>query len=149
MLSPAPTLTTTHRVCGEKPYILLVDDHEPSLRRLRQVVKGAGYPCVVATSATAALSQCELRRPQVVVTDLAMPNLDGRGLAHWINARYPSLPLILMTGEQLDPAALATLRQTFTAVFLKPIDLDRFLNWLDRLMPSERILEPTLTYVPD
>jgi DNA-binding NtrC family response regulator len=142
-------LTTTSRVGGEKPYVLLVDDHEPSLRRLHEVVKGAGHPCVVASSATGALRQCEIRRPQVVVTDLAMPNLDGHGLAHWISARHPSLPLILMTGEHLDPAALAEMRRTFTAVFLKPIDLDLFLKWLDRLMPSERILEPTLTCLPD
>jgi CheY-like chemotaxis protein len=149
MPSAEPLLTATSRVGGAKPYVLLVDDHEPSLRRLHDVVKGAGYPCVAASSATAALGHCDVRRPQVVVTDLSMPNLDGQGLAHWIRARYPSLPLILMTGEHLEPAELAEMRRTFTAVFLKPIDLDRFLKWLDRLMPSERILEPTLTCLPD
>ncbi|AGA26092.1 response regulator [Singulisphaera acidiphila] len=149
MPSAAPILTTTFRVGGAKPYVLLVDDHAPSLRQLHQVVKGAGHSCMVASSGAQAVSHCDLQRPQVIVTDLSMPNLDGRGLAHWIRARYPSVPLILMTGEILDPPTLASIRRTFTAVFRKPIDLERFLNCLDRLMPSERLLEPTLTYLPD
>ncbi|WP_406696550.1 response regulator [Singulisphaera sp. Ch08] len=145
----APRITTTSRVGGARPYVLLVDDHEPSLRQLHQVVKGAGHPCVVASSGALALSQCDVRRPQVIVTDLSMPNLDGRALAHWISARYPSVPLILMTGEVLDSPTLDSMRRTFTAVFRKPIDPERFLKCLDRLMPSERFLEPTLTYLPD
>ncbi|SIO64863.1 Response regulator receiver domain-containing protein [Singulisphaera sp. GP187] len=149
MLSSAPILTTTAPVGGTKPYVLLVDDHAPSLRQLHQVVKGAGHSCVVASSGALALSQCDVRRPQVIVTDLSMPNLDGRALAHWIRARYPSVPLILMTGEILDMPTLDSFRRTFTAVFRKPIDLDRFLECLDRLMPTESFLEPTLTYMPD
>jgi CheY-like chemotaxis protein len=98
MMSVAPTLAANLRGGREMPYVLLVDDHEPSLKQLSEVVRGAGYWCSTASSATLAVGQCDHRRPQVVVTDLSMPNLDGRGLADWIKARHPSLPLILMTG---------------------------------------------------
>lgn len=149
MPTAAPVVSTTIRLGGAMPYVLLVDDHVPSLRRLGEVVQGAGHACVVASSGCLALAHCEVRRPQVIVTDLSMPNLDGRGLAHWIRARYPSVPLVLMTGEVLDPPMLVALQHTFTAVFRKPIDPDRFLQCLDRLMPSERLYEPTLTYLAD
>lgn len=148
MLSAVPAPTAAVPVCGRPPYILLVDDHEPSLRLLHHVVRGAGHRCAIASSATAALRLFEAGRPQVVVTDLSMPNLDGRGLADWISARYPSLPMVLMTGEQLESEDLDDLRRTFTAVFSKPIDPDRFLDWIDRLMPSQSIHEPTLTSTP-
>jgi|GEM_PF-1259147 len=138
MLSAAPAPTPTSAVGGKTPYVLLVDDHEPSLRQLRQVVRGAGHRCLIASSAKAALNQFETHRPQVVVTDLSMPNLDGRGLADWISARYPSLPLVLMTGESIERDDEEILLRTFTAVFRKPIDPERFLEWLDRLMPSNR-----------
>jgi CheY-like chemotaxis protein len=64
-----------------------------------------------------------------------MPNLDGQGLARWLRARYPSVPLILLTGEDLDAPNLAGLRRFFTAVLTKPIEVERFLDLLDRLMP--------------
>ena len=121
------------------PYVLLVDDHLPSLSRLRSVVELAGHP-VSAGSATDALSTCDSCRPQVVVTDLAMPNLNGHGLALWLRERYPSVPIILVTGEQLDPRTRDLFRGLFTAVFSKPLDVEVFLEKLDRLMPAASIL---------
>jgi CheY-like chemotaxis protein len=138
MLSVAP-LIDQGPLRAESPYVLLVDDHMPSLKRLCEIVEGAGHPCVMAASATEALTYCDARRPQVVVTDLSMPNLDGRGLASWLSARFPSMPLILMTGQSLDASALESLNRTFLAVLPKPVDIDWFLKCLDRLMPQSGI----------
>src|SRR3954471_14942712 len=99
MLSVAPMVHLAHIARPRPAYVLLVDDHIQSLRRLSMVVRSAGYTCEIASSATEALAFCDWQRPQVVVTDLTMPNLDGRGLAVWLKARYPSVPLILMTGQ--------------------------------------------------
>src|SRR4051812_23828275 len=106
MLCVAPIATAAHPSIARRPYILLVDDHEQSLQRLSVVVASAGHRCKIATSAAEALSCCDTQRPQVVVTDLTMPNLDGRGLAGWIHARFPSVPLLLMTGQDLDPETI-------------------------------------------
>jgi two-component system C4-dicarboxylate transport response regulator DctD len=126
------------------PFILLVDDHAPSLRQLQDVVTMFGHLCVSAGSASDALVYCDARSPRVVVTDLCMPDLDGQGLARWLKARYPSLPIILVTGEELDSATLASLRQTFEEVLKKPLNVDSFLSVLERLMdaPSDRVGAP-------
>jgi CheY-like chemotaxis protein len=147
MLSVVPIARPTV-IRRPRPYVLLVDDHAPSLRRLCQVVKGAGHPCVAAGSASEALTHCETHRPQVVVTDLSMPNLDGLGLAGWMHLRYPSVPLILMTGQPLDSSSFDSLRRTFTEVLRKPLDVERFLSRIDRLMPRPLNLDPTLTAPP-
>ena len=120
-----------------RPYVLLVDDHGPSCRYLHDLIVLSGHTCVSSRSATDALSRCEAHRPQVVVTDLRMPNLDGRGLARWVRARYPSVPLILVTGEDLDDDAIALLKRTFTDIFFKPVDIESLLDRIDRLMPLE------------
>src|SRR5437762_14327738 len=106
MLSVAPLTIAPPRVAGAHPYVLLVDDHEPSLSRLYELVRLSGHRCLAARSGTEALLCCDNRRPWVVVTDLAMPNLDGRGLARWLQARHPSVPIILMTGEDFEPRSL-------------------------------------------
>lgn len=144
MLRVAPPRSTA-RMAAAGPYVLLVDDHEPSLRKLHQVVQVAGHRCVMALSASEALRHCDAQRPRLVVTDLSMPNLDGLGLADWMHLRFPSVPLILMTGQFLDPALLATLGRRFTAVMTKPIDVERLLGRVERLMPPRLIAESTLT----
>jgi len=122
-------------VPGAESYVLLVDDHEPSLRRLAEVIKHSGHCCLAAGSGTEALRCCDRCRPRVVVTDLSMPNLDGHGLARWLQARHPSVPLILVTGQEFDPRSLEEMRRIFTAVLSKPIDIGQLLDHLDRLMP--------------
>ena len=126
------------------PFVLLVDDHAPSLRQLQDVVTMYGHPCVSAGSASDAIVYCDARSPQVVVTDLSMPDLDGQGLARWLKARYPTLPIILVTGEELDAPTLASLRQTFEEVLKKPLNVESFLSVLERLMrtPTDRVGPP-------
>jgi CheY-like chemotaxis protein len=134
MLSVA-ALPTTVRALPPEPFVLLVDDHEPTLWNLQKVLVGEGYSCVATPSATDALSLCNGRRPALVVTDLAMPRLDGHGLACGLKARYPSLPIVLVTGEPVDPATEARYRGTFARQFSKPIDIERFLPAIASLLP--------------
>lgn len=130
--APAPLATSS---MIDEPYVLLVDDHQPSLLTLRDIVRMAGYRCMATGSATDALSLCDLHAPALVVTDLWMPQLDGQGLARWLHARYPMLPILLMTGEYLDDPTLLRLRGIFSEVLTKPLKLDQFLGLLRQYMP--------------
>jgi CheY-like chemotaxis protein len=134
MLSVVP-LVSARPGAVPGPYVLLVDDHEPTLRRLHEVVALTGHRCISTCSPSDAVRLCDTSRPQVVVTDLAMPNLDGQALARWLRSRFPSVPIVLMTGQVLDARTLGRLQGTFTAILAKPVDIDRFLSLLDRLMP--------------
>jgi CheY-like chemotaxis protein len=135
MVSVAPRSTSLRTQRAKEPYILLVDDHEPSLSQLDELVSRSGYACVSAHSGTEALLCCDERPPRVVVTDLSMPNLDGLALARWLQARHPSVPIILLTGQSFDPRSLGELKRTFTAVLRKPLAIEPFLALIDRLMP--------------
>ncbi|MDR3633462.1 MAG: response regulator [Isosphaeraceae bacterium] len=136
MLSFAVSTTTATTKVPARPYVLLVDDHRPTLCKLQEVVELEGYATVSTTSATEAIRTCDVRPPQVVITDLAMPNLDGHGLARWVKTRYPSVPLILVTGEVLENGRLAQLQTMFSAVYPKPIDVVSLLERLSRMMPA-------------
>ncbi len=134
MLSLTPGVFSTTPVPSTS-YVLLVDDHSPSLRTLKAIIEQEGFTCLTATSSSDAIRLCDLKAPKVVVTDLAMPNLDGHGLARWLAMRFPSIPLILVTGETLDERTRAKLEGSFAAVYSKPVDARLLIDRLSRMMP--------------
>jgi CheY-like chemotaxis protein len=122
----------------EVPYVLLVDDQEASFLPLAELVRYAGFASVATRSATDALACCYHRRPEVVVTDLDMPGPDGRALARRLRRRFPDVPIVLVTGQNLDHPDWAVPDGLFEAVFTKPLDFDRFIALLGKLMPAPR-----------
>jgi CheY-like chemotaxis protein len=118
-----------------EPFVLLVDDHGPSLLRLHALLESVGYACVSSESPAEALALCDHRRPAVIVTDLDMPRIDGHGLARAVGSRYPGLPILLVTGNMLDLTTQRAYRQTFAGVFFKPIEVEPFLATLGRFLP--------------
>ena len=93
---------------GGRLRILLVDD-DPVVREvLATQVTDAGYAVAEATDGTAVLELLDRgERFDILVSDLAMPGLDGLALIREAQRRQPGLPAILVTGYAGDAAALA------------------------------------------
>jgi CheY-like chemotaxis protein len=122
----------------DAPYVLLVDDEEASFLPLVELIRLAGFASVATRSATDALACCYHRRPEIVVTDLVMPGPDGRALAKRLRRRFPEVPILLVTGQSLDRPDWAIPAGLFEAVFPKPLDIERFIALVGRLMcPSK------------
>ena len=122
----------------DAPYVLLVDDEESSFLPLGELVRYAGFPSIATQSATDALACCYQRRPGLVVTDLDMPGPDGRALARRLRLRFSGVPIVLVTGQNLDQPDWAIPAGLFEAVFSKPLDFERFIGLVGRLMPPPR-----------
>ena len=100
----------------------MVDDDADMLRLLTMRLAAAGYRVSTATSAEAALTQVDIERPQLVLSDVRLPGRDGLALFDDIRARHPSLPVILLTAHGTIPDAVeATERGVFTYL-TKPFD---------------------------
>lgn len=81
--------------------ILLVDD-EPNIRLvLSAVLDRSGYAVEVAEDGFAALRTIQRSKPDLVITDLRMPNMNGFELLSVIRTRYPEIPTIAISGEFL------------------------------------------------
>src|SRR5438445_779607 len=91
--------------------VLVVDD-SPVDRRLAGVVvkSNAVWTTAYATNGREALEVIRQSPPDLVLTDLLMPEMDGLALVEEIHARYPSLPVILMTAHGSEEVALQALR---------------------------------------
>lgn len=110
----------------ERALILLVDD-EPLVRRcIRLTLESGGYDVLEAGGSHGALQFLAARGKAVslVLTDYAMPGMDGWGLLRAIRVMLPELPVILMTGwaptfsHDVSTAQTSVLEKPFTAAVL-------------------------------
>lgn len=85
----------------ERPLVLIVDDDAQILKLLRRALSDAGFRVATAGDGLAALGVLEEAscQPALVLTDIQMPNLDGIALRARAAARWPDLPVLLMTGN--------------------------------------------------
>ncbi len=103
-------------------HLLVVDDDADMLRLLTMRLTAAGYRVSAVSSAEAALSQLDIERPQLVLSDVRLPGKDGLALFDDIRSQHPSLPVILLTAHGTIPDAVeATERGVFTYL-TKPFD---------------------------
>lgn len=108
--------------------LLVVDDDPDMLRLLSMRLNAAGYQVTAVGSAEAALSQLDIERPQLVLSDVRLPGKDGLMLFDEIRARHPSLPVILLTAHGTIPDAVeATARGVF-GYLTKPFDAKELLE---------------------
>lgn len=81
----------------EKPLILVVDDESDSLAYLFDLLHNEGYRVLPTPNPFQALELVTKKKPQVVISDLRMPDLDGLELLDRIKAASPKTRVILIT----------------------------------------------------
>jgi two-component system cell cycle sensor histidine kinase/response regulator CckA len=119
-----------------RPSVILLVDDDPVVRRsLGQMLEQLGHQVVTAEHGKDALIRLDERRDiELLLTDLAMPVLDGAGLILEVSRRWPKLPRLLMTGLVAD--AEAGLVELSHLVLSKPIDLSVLDRVLARFLPA-------------
>ena len=110
------------------PTILVVDD-DATLRCLLAIaLEDAGYRVEEAHDGIQALERLGRRPPDLILTDLRMPRLDGIGLARLLATHTPPIPLILMSADQLPlSCTLPYIR--------KPFEIEALLTLMARTLP--------------
>lgn len=106
-------------------YRLLVVDDEPSIRDLLQTsLSKEGYEVRVAKDGFDALAQMRGALPDVILTDLKMPNMSGFEFLSVVRRRFPQIPTIAISGEYEPPVAeLGVLADAFLPKPHAPKDL--------------------------
>jgi len=80
-------------------HIMVVDDEHMVRTILKKLLTLKGHTVIQAESGEDALELIESHDLDIVFTDLGMPQMNGRQLAHEIRARHPELPIVLLTGD--------------------------------------------------
>lgn len=135
----------------KKPLVLVVDD-DPGIRALAlELITRFGHGCIAASNATSALRLAHRYHPDLVLTDLLMPGMDGRELSQALktNEEIPPPRVIVMTsvyrGEDYEKEARTA--YGVDAYLEKPVPMETLRALLADLLPdpeqSHAVLSPS------
>ncbi|WP_048308118.1 two-component system response regulator GlrR [Halomonas sp. PR-M31] len=105
-------------------HILLVDDDASLLKLLGMRLESRGYRVTTAESGRQALDSLSKTRPDLVLSDLRMDEMDGMALFHQLQKQAPGLPVIILTAHGSIPDAVSATRQGVFSFLTKPVDRD-------------------------
>jgi DNA-binding NtrC family response regulator len=110
------------------PRILIADD-EPLYRKTTgELLTKAGYECVLVSDAHDALDLLSREPFDLILSDLNMPGNRNLELLHRGRERWPSIPLIVITGVPSLPTAIESVRLGIADYLLKPVKPDDLLS---------------------
>jgi two-component system CheB/CheR fusion protein len=115
--------------------VLLVEDSEDVLYLLRLQLEWMGYAVDTATDAETGLDAAQRARPDVIVSDLWMPVLDGFELIRRVR-RIQSLaavPAIALSGTSMESDIKQAIASGFTAHLTKPVEASELSKLIEQL----------------
>jgi len=125
----------------EQPTVLIVDD-EPSIRLLyRSALKTLPVRLLDASNGLDAMNLIEQEKPDLVVTDYAMPDWDGLEVCHQIRKRpeLQHIKIILITGQATPPYLLEAVNHGIVnAALAKPVNINELQQLTKRLLALDR-----------
>jgi CheY-like chemotaxis protein len=144
--SPAPADPAAEQQVTSRGATVLVVEDDPLVRTIaKRSLRDAGFEVLDAADGNEALrTLAQHSQVDVVITDLAMPELGGRELARRLSQSRPDLPIIFMSGYTDDDLARRGLLQTGAPYLEKPFSPQALVRMVQDVLDSTEAARPTL-----
>ena len=113
-------------------HLLVIDPCPETQARIANLLQGRGYSVVAVHDPAAALASIDSSAPNIVVTELFLPDAAGLTLVKELKARHESCPVILMAQEAPEPVILEALRAGAADYLHKPIREEELIQAIQR-----------------
>ena len=124
-----------------KSKVLIVDDEIDSLELMQELFESKGYISDTATNGVEAINKIKLQEPDIVLTDIRMPEMDGMQLLNFLIKDHPNIPVIMITAHGTVEAAVEAMRIGAKDYILKPIRLDEILAKVERITQLNSLIK--------
>jgi DNA-binding NtrC family response regulator len=119
---------------GQRPLLLVVDDEQGILDVVGRFARRAGFDVVACSGGQEAIAQMQVRRADLVMVDLRMPDVGGLDVLRAIRETDPHCQAVLMTGFASVDTAVEAIKLGATDYLSKPLDFAR----LEQLLTGVR-----------
>ncbi|PID38819.1 MAG: Fis family transcriptional regulator [Proteobacteria bacterium] len=124
-----------------KATLLIVDDEPNILTSLRRALELEDFRALTVSSGAEALELCTTSTPDLVLLDVAMPELDGIEVLRRLKSSQPNLPVVMMSGHSTIETAVQATKLGANDFVEKPLSTERLLITLDNALALERLRE--------
>jgi CheY-like chemotaxis protein len=116
--------------------ILVIDDNAVNLKLAAEVLLADGHSVMRAGDAEEALQLLAMRMPDLVLTDIALPGMDGIELTRRLKAdsRYRHLPVVALTASAMKGDEARILEAGCDAYIAKPLDTRQLAAQIERVV---------------
>lgn len=112
----------------QKFNILIVDDDADIQKLISIRLIAAGYHTAMASNGIEAMAALALQRPDLIISDLRMPAMDGMALLEAAHNAHPTLPMIMLTAHGSIPDAVSATQKGAFGFLTKPFDSQELLQ---------------------
>jgi DNA-binding NarL/FixJ family response regulator len=125
--------------------VLIADDHALFRDGLRSLLEAHGIDVVAeARNGREAVELARIHRPEVVLMDLAMPELDGLGATRLLTAELPEIAVVVLTASEDDEDLFEAVKSGAQGFLPKDLEAHRFFDLLEGVTRGEPALTPAL-----
>lgn len=148
------TCAVTYNVCLEltrvdTEKILVVDDEEAIREVVSTMLESKGYRCTVAHNGRVAQEHIKRTTPDLILSDMIMPEMDGIKLLEWVREFDPDVPVIMVTAIHDISTALEAIRRGAYDYILKPFEKDQLFLGVGRALQHRRLVNENRKYQRD
>jgi len=118
--------------------ILVVEDEESVRDFVTRVLTMHGHSVLVAKDGAEAVELMDNHHFELLLSDIAMPMMDGISLALKVRASRPHIPIILMTGFADERQRAHNLTLLIEALITKPFNMEQLLKVVDKALADSR-----------
>src|SRR5438270_8197905 len=129
--------------------ILVVDDEEAIREVVSTMLESKGYRCTVAHNGRAAQEHIKRTTPDLILSDMIMPEMDGIKLLEWVREFDPDVPVIMVTAIHDISTALEAIRHGAYDYILKPFEKDQLFLGVGRALQHRRLVNENRRYQRD
>lgn len=117
---------------SREPRVWVIDDDRSIRWVLERALRKAEMHVTCFSNGVGVIEALEREQPEVILTDIRMPGVDGLDLLRQVKVRYPDLPVIIMTAHSDLDSAVAAFHGGAFEYLPKPFDLDEAVAQVSR-----------------
>lgn len=124
--------------------LLIVEDESTLARLLKDAIGEYFYSVTLSKDGEDGLKKFKAIKPDIIITDIMMPKLDGLDMTKKIRAINEQIPIIVLSAFSEKEKLLKSIDLGITKYFIKPFDPDEVLNYLQEIaskLPKNKIIK--------